>query len=155
MREDAVLFGKEPVSEENVMRMFASAVLFVLLAFVAGCGPGAKELREKTVSTLNLEADKWDGGPAFNTDASDAYGNPVAASVSKGTLHHVLELRSSGPDALPKNSDDIVVTRRKAHGESTVNKELERGSESIGRGGVRGAIQGAREAFTAKKDKEK
>jgi hypothetical protein len=145
--------GRTLLSKENLMRMFTSAFLFVLLALVAGCGPGAKDLRERTVSTLNLEADKWDGGPAFNTDASDAYGNPVSASVSKGTLYHVLELRSSGPDALPKNSDDIVVSRRKAHGESTVNKELERGSESIGRGGVRGAIQGAREAFAPKKEK--
>jgi hypothetical protein len=134
------------------MRCLFVAMLSVSLVPLAGCGPSASELREKTLSTLNTEADRWDGGADFKTDASDAYGNAVTANVTKGTLHHVLELRSHGPDALPKNSDDVVVSRRKLHGESTVNKELERGSESVGRGGVRGAIQGAREAFAGKKD---
>lgn len=137
------------------MRLLSVGTLLLSLGLLTGCGNSAKELREKTLSTLNTEADRWDGGAEFKTDASDAYGNPIAPTVTKGTLHHVLELRSSGPDGLPKNSDDISVSRRKAHGESTVNKELERGSESIGRGGVRGAIQGAREAFAGKKNEGK
>ena len=126
--------------------------LAALVVGAGGCGPSSSQLREKTLSTLNAEADRWEGGPDFKTDVSDAYGNEVVSSISKGVLNYELELRSHGPDALPKNSDDIVVRRRKPHGESTVNKELERGSESIGRGGIRGAIQGAKEAFTKKKE---
>jgi hypothetical protein len=129
-----------------------SALLLGALGFVAGCGPSARALSEQTISTLNTEADKWDGGPDFNTAATDAYGNPIVVRITKGTLNDVLELRSHGPDGLPKNSDDITVGRSKRHGESTVNKEIERGSESIGRGGARGLIQGAKEAFGAKKD---
>ena len=135
------------------MRFLGSAMLFLGLAVLtSGCGPSARDLREKTLSALNTEADRWDGGPKFDTDVSDAYGNPVTADVSKGLLNYQLELRSHGPDALPKNSDDVVVRRSKPHGESTVNKEIERGSESIGRGGIRGAIQGAKEAFAGKKE---
>jgi hypothetical protein len=84
---------------------------------LAGCGP---DRREQTISTLNLEADKWHGGKDFTTTAVDAYGRPITAQVEKGTFSYTLELRSSGPDGLPKNSDDIVVTRSKPHGEGTV-----------------------------------
>jgi hypothetical protein len=121
-----------------------------LLSLVCGCGPSAAELREKTLSALNTEADTWDGGPDFKTAAEDAYGRPLVAKVSKGLLNNNLELRSYGPDGLPKNSDDLIVHRYKPHGETTVNKEIEHASESIGRGGVRGAIQGAKEAITGK-----
>jgi hypothetical protein len=134
----------------TTQRWLGSAFLLGALALVAGCGSSARELREQTLSTLNTEADTWDGGPDFKTAASDAYGNPVVAKVSKGILDNALELRSHGPDGLPKNSDDIVVSRSKRHGDTTVNKEIEKASESIGRGGARGIVQGAKEAFTGK-----
>jgi hypothetical protein len=120
------------------------------LALVSGCGPSARELREKTLSTLNTVADTWDGGPDFKTTETDFYGRPLVATVSKGILNYDLELRSHGPDGLPKNSDDIVVHRYKPHGDSTVHKEIEKASESVGLGGVRGVIQGAKEALHGK-----
>lgn len=95
-------------------------ILLLALMGLAGCGPSERELRERTLSTLNTEADKWLGGKEFTTTATDAFGRPVSASVEKGTFSYTLELRSSGPDGLPKNSDDIVVTRSKSHGEGTV-----------------------------------
>jgi len=129
---------------------FALAIMAGSLALLSGCGPSAAELQEKTLSTLNTIADTWDGGPDFKTTATDAYGNPLVATVSKGLLNRDLELRSHGPDGLPKNSDDLVVHRHKPHGESTVHKEIEKASESVGLGGVRGIVQGAKEALHGK-----
>jgi hypothetical protein len=94
-------------------------VVAIVLA-VAGCGPSERELREQTLSTLNVEADTWQGDRNFATTATDAYGRPISATVEKGTFSYTLEIRSHGPDGLPKNGDDIVVTRRKSHGEGTV-----------------------------------
>src|SRR5262245_31597175 len=87
-----------------------------VLTVGCSCGPSARELRERTLSTLNTEADRWDGGKTFDTQATDAYGQPLTANVEKGTFSYVLEVRSSGPDGLPKNSDDITVQRTKRHG---------------------------------------
>jgi hypothetical protein len=115
--------------------------LLVPLLFLAaaGCGPGA---RERTLSTLNTEADRWDGGKDFTTAAEDAYGRPLSARVEKGTLNYTLELRSFGPDGLPKNSDDVVVTRSKRHGETTVSEEAARGAEVIAAGASSGVVKG-------------
>src|SRR5262245_12582605 len=135
------------------MRVSIGVFFLASLTFLCGCGPSATELRERTLSTLNTVADTWDGGPDFKTTASDAYGNPLVAGVTEGILNNNLELRSNGPDGLPKNSDDTVVHRSKRHGKSSVNKEIETASESVGRGGVRGAIQGAKEALTGKDKK--
>jgi hypothetical protein len=129
------------------MRLLGSIFLLGATMVLTGCGPSAKALREQTISTLNTTADAWDGGPDFKTDATDAYGNPVVAKVSKGLLNYVLEVRSHGPDGLPKNSDDISVSRQKRHGDTTINEEVERGSESVGRGGDRGIIQGIKQGI--------
>jgi hypothetical protein len=140
-------------SKGNGMRRFlASGLALFLLALLSGCGPSATELREKTLSRLNTVADTWDGVPDFKTTETDSYGRPIVATVSKGTLNYELELRSHGPDGLPKNSDDIVVHRYKPkpHGDSTIHKEIEKASESVGLGGVRGVIQGAKEALHGK-----
>jgi hypothetical protein len=131
----------------TVHRSLFLTLLIGLLLLTTGCGPSK---REQTLSTLNTVADSWDGGPDFKTDATDAWGKELTAKVNKGLLHYDLELRSSGADGLPKNSDDVVVHRHKRHGETTVNQELERGSESVGRGGARGIIQGVKEAVTGK-----
>ena len=128
----------------------AMTFMLAALALLTGCGPSAKELREQTLSTLNTVADTWDGAADFKTTATDAYGQPLIATVSKGVLNRELELRSLGADGLPKNSDDVVVRRSKAHGATTVHQEIEKASESIGRGGVRGVIQGAKEAVIGK-----
>ena len=54
--------------------------LVIMLFLAVGCGPSAHELREQTLSTLNTEADRWDGGNQFQTSALDAYGRPLTAS---------------------------------------------------------------------------
>ena len=133
--------------------MHHCATMLLLLGpmlLITGCGPSNPERREQTLSTLNTVADTWDGGAEFKTDATDAWGNTVVAKVNKGLLNYDLELRSHGADGLPKNTDDVVVHRHKRHGETTVNQEIERGSESVGRGGTRGIIQGVKEAVTGK-----
>ena len=114
---------------------------------VAGCGPGARELREQTLSTLNTEADRWDGGPAFTPAAADAYGRPLTATVEKGTLNYTLEVRSAGPDGLPKNSDDIVVSRSRRHGESSLTQEASKAIESVAEGATSGATSGVIKGF--------
>lgn len=122
--------------------MRSSLILFVLF-LAAGCGPSARELREQTLSTLNLQADRWEGGKDFSTTAMDAYGRPVSCSVKKTTLNYVLEVRSAGPDGLPRNSDDIVVSRSERHGETSVAEEAGKAAKTI----TRGAVQGLKEEF--------
>ena len=121
-------------------RSFISLVFLATL--VSGCGPSASELREKTLSLLNTEADRWDGGKKFTTSATDAYGHPLTCSVEKTTLDYVLEIRSNGPDGLPKNSDDIVVTRRKRHKESSLTEEAAKVAEGLSRGATSGVLKG-------------
>lgn len=123
-----------------------------------GCGPSARELREATLSTLNVEADRWDGGKDFATTAVDAYGRPLEAKVEKGTLNYTLEVRSSGPDGLPKNSDDIVVARSKRHGETTIADEAAKGAETIAAGASSGVVKGIKRGLgigVVEKDKDK
>jgi len=118
------------------------AVLTVIA--VAGCGPSARELREQTLSVLNTEADRWDGGKEFATTAADVYGRTLTASIEKGTLSYTLEIRSAGPDGLPKNSDDIVVHRSKRHGESSLTEEVAKAAEGVAGGAASGTIKGIR-----------
>lgn len=122
-------------------------LLLLLPLVLAGCGPSARELREATLSTLNTEADRWTGGKDFATTATDAYGRPLEAKVEKGTLNYTLEVRSSGPDGLPKNSDDIVVTRSKRHGETTLSEEVAKGAETIAAGASSGVVTGIKKGL--------
>lgn len=123
--------------------MRRSLVLLGFLAlFAMSCGPSAIELREQTLSILNTEADHWDGGEKFATTATDAYGHSLIGTVKKTTLDYVLEIRSNGPDGLPKNSDDIVVTRAKRHGETSITKEATKVVESLSSGATSGMIKG-------------
>lgn len=113
-----------------------------LAAVVCGCGPSANELRERTLSALNTEADRWDGDQKFTTTASDAYGRALTCTVQKTTLDYVLEIRSNGPDGLPKNSDDIVVIRSKRHNMTSITKETAKAVEEVSSGASSGVIKG-------------
>ena len=128
------------------MKLSFNLVTFAAL-LACGCGPSASELRERTISTLNTEADRWDGGKAFATTAADAYGRPVTARVEKRTVNYVLELRSTGPDGLPKNSDDIVVSRSKPHGETTRSEEGAKAAEIVTGGAASGAVKGIKKGL--------
>ena len=111
-----------------------------------GCGPSAEELREQTLSSLNVEADRWDGEADFKTAATDAYGRPLTTNLSKGRYDYILTVRSAGPDGLPKNSDDHVVERQRPHEERTISGDIHSGVKSlaggVAEGGVRGVIDG-------------
>src|SRR4051794_26041700 len=96
---------------------------FLVACAIVGCGPVDHDRREQTLSILNTEADRWDGSKDFATSAVDGYGHPISASVTKGIVNYVLEVRSNGKDGLPKNTDDIEVTRSKRHGESVVSDQ--------------------------------
>lgn len=123
-------------------------LLLVGLAFLGtGCGPSARELREQTLSVLNVEADRWGGGKEFATTATDAYGRPLSSSVEKTTFDYVLSVRSAGPDGLTKNHDDIVVTRRKSHGETTLTGEATKAVESVAGGAASGTIKGIKKGL--------
>ena len=128
------------------MRLSWIALLGVGL-LAAGCGPSARELREGTLSTLNTEADRWDGGKTFDTTAADGYGRPITGSVQKSMLNYDLEVRSNGPDGLPKNSDDIVVQRSKRHGETTLTDEAAKVTETLSGAAASGAVKGIRKGI--------
>ncbi len=123
------------------------SLLFCLALLATGCGPSARELREQTLSVLNVEAEHWGGGTEFATTAADAYGRPVTWTVEKTKYDYVLELRSAGPDGLPKNTDDIVVTRRKPHGEVTLTGEATKAVESVAGGAASGTIKGIKKGL--------
>ena len=127
-------------------------LLLLLPLLLAGCGPSARELREATLSTLNTEADRWGGGKDF---ATDAYGRPLETKVEKGTLNYTLEVRSCGPDGLPKNSDDVAVTRSKRHGETTIADEAAKGAETIAAGASSGVVTGIKKGLGFGGDEEK
>jgi hypothetical protein len=114
---------------------------------VAGCGPSARELQEQTLSVLSTEADRWDGGQEFKTTATDAYGRPFTVHIEKRILHNTLELRSAGPDGLPKNSDDIVVHRRKRHGESSLTEEAAKATEQLTESALSGTLKGVKKGL--------
>lgn len=130
----------------------ALGALALVTFLVSGCGPSATELREQTLSILNTEADRWDGDPKFATSATDAYGRPLSSRITENPLAHVLEVRSNGPDGLPKNSDDIVVSRTKAHGSLT--EEAAKAVEAVSSGATSGAIKGIKKGlgFGGKKE---
>lgn len=121
--------------------------ILVTTLTVAGCGPSAHELREQTLSTLNTEAERWDGGKDFTTSASDAYGRPLLASVEKGTLDYTLKVRSCGPDGLPHNTDDVVVTRSKWHGGSSLSEEAAKAAEVVAAGAAKGTVKGIKKGL--------
>lgn len=131
--------------------------LMFLAAVISGCGPSASELREKTLSILNTEADGWDGSKKFATDATDAYGHPLTWKIEKTTLDNILEIRSNGPDGLPKNSDDIVVTRPKRHKETSLTEEAAKVAEDVSKGATSGVIKGVKKGLglDRKNDKKK
>lgn len=126
-------------------RFFLLLVCLTVIPF--GCGPSANELGEKTLSVLNTEADRWDGGKTFTTVATDAYGLPLTCTVKKTTLDYVLELRSNGPDGLPKNSDDIVVTRSKRHNETSITEEAAKTVEDVSKAAASGIIKGVKKGL--------
>src|SRR4051812_37505995 len=126
--------------------MWRAFALLVSCA-VAGCGPSNHELRERTLSVLNTEADRWDGSKDFATSAVDAYGQHISASVKKGLVNYVLEVRSSGRDGLFKNTDDIGVTRTKRHGESVVSDQAVQDVGKVSGGFASGAVGGIKEGL--------
>lgn len=62
--------------------------------------------------------------------------------MEKNTFSFELTVRSIGPDGLPKNHDDITVTRRKPHGETTLTKEAAKSAEEIAAGAAKGIKKG-------------
>lgn len=123
--------------------------LGILLLGAIGLGYGLwdRAKREQTRSTVNVEADRWSGGPTFHTAASDAYGHPLTSRIEKGILNFNLEVRSNGPDGLPKNLDDIVATRGKPHGESSLTDVTAKVTAGAVRGGISGIISGVKRSL--------
>ena len=136
------------------MRNSVIPLLFLVVS-ASGCGPSATELRERTLSTLNTEADRWDGGKKFETKAADAYGRPLTCRVESATFDYVLEIRSNGPDGLPKNSDDIVVTRRKRRQGISLTEEAAKAAETVSSGAASGLVKGIKGLGVGGADKKK
>ncbi len=84
----------------------------------------------------------------------NAWGQPVSATIERGPINYVLTLRSNGPDGLPKNSDDIVVTRSKRHGESSITQEAARAAEGVAEGAASGAVKGIKKGLRLGRDRE-
>ena len=163
-RKSAYIEAREAAYIEcrrNYMRKIVIVIIALLtLVMLIGCGESAAERRERierekqqATSQLNMLADTWDGTDKFDTKGqADVWGRPFVADVDKHTLSYQLVLRSAGLDGQPKNRDDIIVYRSKRHGETTINKEVERFGESTTRGMSRGAVTGIKEGIFGKKE---
>jgi hypothetical protein len=123
--------------------MWRSCTVLSIIA-IAGCGPSA---HERTLSILNIEADRWEGGNVFETTVVDPYGQAVSATIERGPLNYTLTLRSSGPDGLPKNNDDIVITRSMRHGESSITQEVAKTAGGVAEGAASGAVKGIKKGL--------
>lgn len=126
--------------------------IYLVVAFftlLAGCGQ--KKSLEETLSKLNTEADRWDGGESFKTSETDGWGKALYWKITEGKVLRDLTVGSSGPDGLPKNSDDITAMRSKTV--FTI-----KGAAKAAAGGVaEGAIVGVKAGFDeikASKNKE-
>ena len=137
---------------EPVMKHYL--LLVAVFSLFLGCGPSSRVLKEQTLSTMNLELDRWNGGKEFKTEARDAYGRGLSASVEKGAVFNQLEIRSAGPDGLPKNTDDIVVTREERHGESTLTREASKATEGVAEGAASGVVKGIKKGLGLGKQNE-
>lgn len=138
-----------------VVLLIVPLFLLVLTVTLLGCESRSTRLRETTLSLLNTEAELWDGGSTFASTATDAYGHPLICKVEKTTLNYVLEIRSSGPDGFPNNSDDIVVTRSKRHGETTITKEAGKVTEELSAAATSGVIKGIKKGLGFGREEKK
>jgi hypothetical protein len=130
-------------------------LLAATLAALSGCGPNKSEVAR---SELNQQADKWDGGEKFAAEGTDPWGEPYTGRVDKGVAYYTLTLRSNGPDKLPQNRDDVVVTRTHKHTplSDAAAPAVEKLGEAAGKGLGRGGVSGIREGLFGKKaDKDK
>lgn len=103
-----------------------------------------ENLLQKAYSDLNVIADTWDGktDPPKTDGKVDPWLHPYAVDIGKTPLSNELVVRSNGPDGLPRNADDVYVRRYVRHGETTINKEAERGVASLTRGLMKGLKEG-------------
>jgi hypothetical protein len=131
-------------------RLFAITAIF---ASLTGCGPDKRDVAE---SEVNRQVDTWDGGPNFQAEGTDPWGEPYTAQIEKDASFYHLTVRSNGPDRLPKTRDDIVAT--KSHKHTDISKAIapavERVGEALGKGLGRGGVAGIKEGISGKKDGE-
>ena len=64
-------------------------------------------------------------------------------------------MRSNGPDGLSKNTDDIVVTRSKRHGESSITDEATKVAEGVAGGVASGTIKGIKKGLGLGREEKK
>jgi hypothetical protein len=121
-------------------------LLIISILLFSGCGETAKQKKERTISQLTTIATGWNGkaDPPSTNGFLDAWNNPIQAKVKKGHFNYVLEVWSNGPDGLSGNHDDIVFFTKQSHGETSVNKEIEKTGASLSRGIAKGIRQGWR-----------
>jgi hypothetical protein len=125
-------------SRKMIRRVILPAFSGMFLG-IAGCG---QQAREETISRLNIEADRWDGGGSFQSSEKDAWGGPLYWKVSEGKLTRQLELGSPGPDGLAKNSDDLVVLREKTV--FSIQGAAKAAASGTIEGTIKGAVDGAK-----------
>lgn len=92
-------------------------LIAVALLFLIGCGPTSQQNKERAFSEMNVIAKEWNGGPVPPDleGRLDPWGQSYQASIERTDYDYKIIVKSSGPDKLPENHDDISVYRRVRH----------------------------------------
>ncbi len=80
----------------------------------------------------------------MDTKRLDAWGRPIKITYTQGALSEIVEVRSSGPDGIPFNSDDVYDRRRSASLNGIVDN-VGHAARSIARNSAAGIREGWRE----------
>jgi hypothetical protein len=136
-------------------------LITLALVCLVGCGESerakTRRLINQAVSQVNVTAEKLaeqvgeDGW--FKRDApreNDPWGNPLQVKYERTGSAERLEVRSFGPDSLPRTADDVraVYTLNNDEVKKARREDaLERGGRSLMRGVRKGVTEGVREAM--------
>ncbi|MBY0359657.1 MAG: hypothetical protein K2W82_16755 [Candidatus Obscuribacterales bacterium] len=130
------------------------ALFLVAAALCTGCsrGPSKQDIASSQVGVLiDKEFEEKTFLDEGKTGQIDPWGQEISWLLKESTFGYTLEVRSAGPDQLPKTRDDIFRTKGIRTGEGM----SERLAKGLSRGTIRGIKEGLFSKSTQKDEKPK
>lgn len=137
-------------------------VLILVCLLMGGCSDAE---RQKARSKIEVVAEKLAGQtnengliPFKGIEENDPWGNEIRVRYTEnvnrsGRWEQTVEVRSSGPDGLPFTRDDMVAKRTLVligPPKASMAERIEKNSEAISRGFIRGIFKGTGEGIRGK-----